>query len=391
MDDLTPPASARNSEVQCLDCRIDTLAIDEDYWVHDTVWMEATGHPYNHNWGRLCVGCLEARLHRRLMPEDFSDVSFYEGAGSARLLSRQSRQCGNPFCGRPDRLFIPKSPTAQFCSPGCRKAVQRAAKRLGFSGTKNPPLAAKAVDIPDTSPVSLAVQNSSTKSGVFVPKSNKTELATPPADDYSRGLAAGLAGKTGPFPLMTHADKQFYRGWKEGRSPASSTAISKSEFPEPRWVCINDVTWKLTDGIMLREPVSDFLGSVGSERALAWVTRDCETEAWPPDGVQDAVASPYKVWFVRVNPHFLASIGHPCASGPDTYGPVSLETAKTVGMQRLKFGVFSKKKPDHHLHWGHVERVAPPIEGGQRNQYRCDTAIPEYEQEVARLFDEAAR
>jgi hypothetical protein len=41
---------------------------------------------------------------------------------------------------------------------------------------------------------------------------------------YRRGVAAGLAGKTGPFSLMTAADLFFYRGWRFARRQ------SKAEF-----------------------------------------------------------------------------------------------------------------------------------------------------------------
>ena len=40
----------------------------EFYWVNDKVWAAAGMHELD---GSLCVGCIEARLGRRLRPKDF--------------------------------------------------------------------------------------------------------------------------------------------------------------------------------------------------------------------------------------------------------------------------------------------------------------------------------
>jgi hypothetical protein len=63
--------------VQCDDCGVDVAPCDADgypvedgwegYMVHDQVWEAAGGE------GHLCVGCLEARLGRRLTVGDFTD------------------------------------------------------------------------------------------------------------------------------------------------------------------------------------------------------------------------------------------------------------------------------------------------------------------------------
>jgi hypothetical protein len=57
--------------VRCLDCDVDTFAIDEYYMVNDDVWTDSgvgwTG-------GMLCIGCLEDRLGRQLVPGDFMDA-----------------------------------------------------------------------------------------------------------------------------------------------------------------------------------------------------------------------------------------------------------------------------------------------------------------------------
>lgn len=62
--------------VRCHDCGMDVAPCDPDgyavdgwegYMVHDHVWEAAAGE------GHLCVGCLEARLGRRLVVQDFTD------------------------------------------------------------------------------------------------------------------------------------------------------------------------------------------------------------------------------------------------------------------------------------------------------------------------------
>jgi hypothetical protein len=173
---------------------------------------------------------------------------------------------------------------------------------------------------------------------------------------------------------MTHTGDTISLAVRETsiKSTQSGTLNRKTEEPTLRWVCVNDVTWKLTDGIMLREPVSAFLGSVSSERALAWLTRDCETEAWPPDGVKGAVASPHHVWFVRINTGFLASIKHPYADGPDRYGPVTVSAAKKAAEHRLQHGRFPEAKPYHHVHW-----TPPPFAEATRG-LRMSTLAAEF-------------
>ena len=62
--------------VRCRDCGMDVAPCDpdgypvdswEEYMVQDHVWGAANGE------GRLCIGCLEARLGRRLTAQDFTD------------------------------------------------------------------------------------------------------------------------------------------------------------------------------------------------------------------------------------------------------------------------------------------------------------------------------
>jgi hypothetical protein len=60
----------------CHDCGVDTLPAGwgeraEYYMVHDEVWANAGMGPLD---GLLCVGCLERRLRRRLVPDDFTEA-----------------------------------------------------------------------------------------------------------------------------------------------------------------------------------------------------------------------------------------------------------------------------------------------------------------------------
>ena len=81
----------RRNNFFCRDCRYDTY-IDEYFMLQDEVWRAA--HPKRR--GMLCIGCVEARLGRRLCPEDFKVLPINDladpllGAKSARLLSRMT-------------------------------------------------------------------------------------------------------------------------------------------------------------------------------------------------------------------------------------------------------------------------------------------------------------
>lgn len=54
---------------RCLDCGVDTDAIDEYYMVLDPIWESATDGGAD---GHLCIECLERRLGRALRASDFS-------------------------------------------------------------------------------------------------------------------------------------------------------------------------------------------------------------------------------------------------------------------------------------------------------------------------------
>jgi hypothetical protein len=61
----------------------------ETYFVHNHIWKAAGMEPWG---GCLCIGCIEKRIGRRLIPEDFADHIFNTYyPGTPRLLERQGR------------------------------------------------------------------------------------------------------------------------------------------------------------------------------------------------------------------------------------------------------------------------------------------------------------
>jgi hypothetical protein len=102
----------------CIDCGMDTAPDDdrrrrgarpwEWYMVHDRVWC-AAGMPkcevIKHNASHrdiLCIGCLEARLGRRLTPRDFINASINrpDRWNSPRL---NARLIGDVGASKPDK------------------------------------------------------------------------------------------------------------------------------------------------------------------------------------------------------------------------------------------------------------------------------------------------
>ena len=76
---------------KCLDCGAVTVffgrgARSEYYMVHESLWLKA--NPNDH--GKLCIGCLEARIGRRLTAADFIDcpINEIDRSHSDRLNSR---------------------------------------------------------------------------------------------------------------------------------------------------------------------------------------------------------------------------------------------------------------------------------------------------------------
>jgi hypothetical protein len=68
----------------CNDCDARVMEIGESYMVRGEVW------PIHPDGGRLCIRCLEARIGRRLTPEDFTDcpANGTRMGKSARLRAR---------------------------------------------------------------------------------------------------------------------------------------------------------------------------------------------------------------------------------------------------------------------------------------------------------------
>jgi hypothetical protein len=77
--ELPPP---RKYDVRCVDCHVDTWVIDEFYMVKEELW------PLSGYGTMLCIGCLEARLGRRLVSSDFTDCPLNRATSSRRLQSR---------------------------------------------------------------------------------------------------------------------------------------------------------------------------------------------------------------------------------------------------------------------------------------------------------------
>ena len=66
----------------CGDCLFDVFAGNEYFIVRDDVW------PLASDGGKLCVGCLESRIGRRLTPDDFTDCEVNRWRASERLSAR---------------------------------------------------------------------------------------------------------------------------------------------------------------------------------------------------------------------------------------------------------------------------------------------------------------
>lgn len=54
---------------QCLSCGVDTGRIYEYYMLKDSIWaLTSVGRV-----GMLCIGCVETKIGRKLVPSDFND------------------------------------------------------------------------------------------------------------------------------------------------------------------------------------------------------------------------------------------------------------------------------------------------------------------------------
>ena len=86
---------------RCADCGVGTDTIREYYMVHDRIWEQAWAGRRKPYHGKvpgqeiLCIGCLEARLGRRLTRSDFTNVPINDPGQalmSARLRERLKRR-----------------------------------------------------------------------------------------------------------------------------------------------------------------------------------------------------------------------------------------------------------------------------------------------------------
>ena len=88
---------------RCADCGVDTFAINEWYMVKDELWQYAwsgrrrSGVPAFTSKADeiLCIGCLEDRIDRKLVADDFTDVPINDPTDtdiSARMRDRLTRE-----------------------------------------------------------------------------------------------------------------------------------------------------------------------------------------------------------------------------------------------------------------------------------------------------------
>ena len=98
---IGPYDYAQNEFWACYDCGHDCShqGIGEYYMLVDDVWMDAVDAYDSESLVRmLCIGCVEARLHRRLTVDDFKLVPLNAGTGlwaggkSLRLRDRLTRR-----------------------------------------------------------------------------------------------------------------------------------------------------------------------------------------------------------------------------------------------------------------------------------------------------------
>lgn len=76
----------------CLDCQENTKY--EHYFVRTEVWLNAVGSTV----GMLCVGCLESRLCRSLVPSDFTGAHINNPKTNAMTDRLRNRITGLDRC-----------------------------------------------------------------------------------------------------------------------------------------------------------------------------------------------------------------------------------------------------------------------------------------------------
>ena len=78
----------------CADCGVHTITIGEYYRLDDALWTmiaPLVGQP----WSMLCIGCVEGRLGRRLVPADFPVVPCNDPSRSGMSVRLRARITGN--------------------------------------------------------------------------------------------------------------------------------------------------------------------------------------------------------------------------------------------------------------------------------------------------------
>lgn len=73
----------------CIDCGVDTSNMQEYYMVQPALWKRHV--PEDKNNSMLCLGCLESRMDRQLVLDDFTDCPLNDkeyGNKSNRFLNR---------------------------------------------------------------------------------------------------------------------------------------------------------------------------------------------------------------------------------------------------------------------------------------------------------------
>lgn len=82
---------ANYNDTRCGDCGVETNHLKAEcaewYMVWDSVWLAADGGSVDF----LCIGCLEKRLGRELIPSDFSSVPLNSLSGYSRSLRLRTR------------------------------------------------------------------------------------------------------------------------------------------------------------------------------------------------------------------------------------------------------------------------------------------------------------
>jgi hypothetical protein len=155
--------------------------------------------------------------------------------------------------------------------------------------------------------------------------------------EYQRAVERRIRGqKAQKTAAATHVAGDCFGESEAGMNSIGCAPPKRSEVASPElfWAEINEVTWKLTDGVLARASVSGTLGPVSSPRALAWVM-----QVFPWQG--------HRGWHARL--------------GDWHFGPTTIGRAKSAAEARLSGSWF---EPDEE----HVEREwmtrAPEILAG---------------------------